>query len=140
MFLNEKVAASGEYEKLKVSLVAGGDHQDKGLYENLCLSSPTASTPSVLAIAAIAACEGKSDTVMDIGGAFLNADITSTGIMVHMRLSRVVTGMLVQIDPKHTRFVKERGTSVVVLDKALYGHVEAVALWHVNLCATMRGD
>ena len=140
MFLKEKFTASGEYEKLKARLVAGGDQQDKGLYEDLCLSSPTASTTSVLAIAAIAACEGRSVTVMDIGGAFLNADITSTGIKVHMRLNRVLTDMLVQIDPKHARYVEDRGTSVVVLDKALYGCVEAAALWHANLCATMESD
>ncbi len=28
----------------------------------------------------------------------------------------------------------------MVLDEVLYGCVEAVALWHANLCATMRGD
>ena len=103
MFLKEKFTASGEYEKLKARLVAGGDQQDKGLYEDLCLSSPTASTTSVLAIAAIAACEGRSVTVMDIGGAFLNADITSTGIKVHMRLNRVLTDLLVKIYPDHAR-------------------------------------
>jgi hypothetical protein len=27
-----------------------------------------------------------------------------------------------------------------VLDKALYGCVEAAALWHANLCATMKSD
>ncbi len=57
-----------------------------------------------------------------------------------MRLSRMVTNILVQTDSRHARFVKERGTSVVVLDKALYGCVEAAALSHANLCATMRGD
>ncbi len=44
MFLKEKFTASGEYEKLKARLVASGDQQDNGLYEDLCLSSPTAST------------------------------------------------------------------------------------------------
>ncbi len=57
MFLKEKFTASGEYEKLKARLVAGGDQQDKVIYENFCLSSPTVSTTSVLAIAAIVACE-----------------------------------------------------------------------------------
>ena len=140
MFLKEKFTASGEYDKLKARPVAGGDQQDRGLYEDLCLSSPTASTTSVLTVATIAACEGRSVAIMDIGGAFLNADITSTGIKVHMRLNRVLTHMLVQIDPKHAQCVEGRGTSVVVLDKALYGCVEAAALWHANLCATMEGD
>ena len=59
MFLKEKFTASREYVKLKARLVAGGDQHDKELYEYLCLSSPTASITSVLAVTAIAACEGK---------------------------------------------------------------------------------
>ena len=35
MFLKEKFLASGEFEKLKARLVAGGDQQDKSLYEDL---------------------------------------------------------------------------------------------------------
>ena len=47
MFLKEKCTASGEYDNLKARLVAGGDQRDKELYEDLVLSSPTASTTSV---------------------------------------------------------------------------------------------
>jgi hypothetical protein len=135
MFLKDKYMASGMFDKFKARLVAGGDQQDKELYDNL--SSPTASTASVFALAAIAAHEGRSTLVMDIGGAFLNADITDTGIKVHMRLNRTLTSMLVSIDPGHARFVEEHGTSVVELDKALYGCVEAAALWYANLSATL---
>jgi hypothetical protein len=52
----------------------------------------------------------------------------------------VVADLLVRIEPTHIHFVEELGTSVVVLDKALYGCVEATALWHVSLCATMKSD
>ncbi len=65
MFLKDKYFASGVFEKFKARLVAGGDQQDKGLYENL--SSPTAATSSVLAAAAIAASEGRSAITIDIG-------------------------------------------------------------------------
>jgi len=138
MFLKDKYMASGAFDKLKARLVAGGDQQDKELYDNL--SSPTASTASVLAVASIAAREGRSVVVMDIGGAFLNADITSTGVKVHMRLDKVLTAMLVLVSPKHSQFVEEQGTSVVQLDKALYGCVEAAALWYANLCSTLDLD
>ena len=74
---------------------------------------------------------------MDIGGAFLNADITSTGIKVHIRLNKMLTAMLVLIYPEHLKFVERQGTSVVQLDKALYGCVEAAALWYTNLCTTL---
>ena len=47
MFLKDKYFASGVFKKFKARLVAGGDQQGKGLYENL--SSPTAATSSVLA-------------------------------------------------------------------------------------------
>ncbi len=77
--------------------------------------------------------------VMDIGGAFLNADITDTGIKVHMRLDKVLTSMLVLLCPGYSQFVEEKGTSVVQLDKALYGCDEAAALWYTNLCATFVG-
>jgi hypothetical protein len=59
MFLKDKYFASGVFQKFKARLVAGGDQQDKGLYENL--SSPTAAISSVLAAAAIAASEGRSE-------------------------------------------------------------------------------
>ncbi len=75
--------------------------------------------------------------VMDIGGTFLNADITSTGIKVHVRLSKMLTAMLVIICPEHSKFMERQGTSVVQLDKALYGCVEAAALWYTNLCTTL---
>jgi hypothetical protein len=57
-----------------------------------------------------------------------------------MRLSRVLTDMLVLIDPNHALFVEERGAFVVETDKALYGCVEAAALLYSDLCATMKGD
>ena len=55
MFLKDKWTAAGLFDKFKARLVAGGDQQDKTLYDNL--SSPTAATSSVLTVAAIAAAE-----------------------------------------------------------------------------------
>ena len=47
MFLKDKYLASGAFERFKGTLVAGGNQQDKGLYQDL--SSPTVATSSVLA-------------------------------------------------------------------------------------------
>ena len=138
MFLKDKYSASGAFDKFKARLVAGGDQQDKGLYENL--SSPTASTSSVLTVAAIAASEGRSVITIYIGGAFLNADIAPTGIQVHMRLDRVMTQMLMQIDPTYQQYVEADGSMVVQLDKALYGCVEAAALWYADLRSKLEKD
>jgi Reverse transcriptase (RNA-dependent DNA polymerase) len=86
MFLKDKYLASGVFGKVKARLVAGGHQHDKGHYENI--SSPTAATSSVLAIAAIAAAEDRKVIAIDIGGAFLNADMAPTGVEEHMRLNR----------------------------------------------------
>ena len=131
MFLKDKYLASGTFDKFKARLVAGGNQQDKSLYENL--SSPTAALTSVFTIAAIAAQEKRSRVVIDIGGAFLNADMAPTGVDVHMRLNKVMTQMLVEIDESNREFVDHDGTMVVQLDKALYGCVEASNLWYNDL-------
>ena len=53
MFLKEKFLASGEFEKLKARLVAGGDQQDKSLYDDL--SAPTVGTSAVFTILSVGA-------------------------------------------------------------------------------------
>ena len=70
---------------------------------------------------------------LDIGGAFLNADIKLSGVIVHMRLDKTMSGILVEIDPTYAAFVNpETGVLTVELDKALYGCVEAAKLWYDN--------
>ena len=44
-----------------------------------------------MVVAAIAAAEHRQVMTIDVGGAFLNADITTTGIDVHVRLDPVMT-------------------------------------------------
>jgi hypothetical protein len=55
MFLKDKYFASGAFEKFKARLVAGGDQQDRTIYEGL--AAPTAATANVFAMAALAARE-----------------------------------------------------------------------------------
>jgi hypothetical protein len=38
-------------------------------------------------VAAVAAAEGRKVMTIDVGGAFLNTDIKTTGILVHVRTS-----------------------------------------------------
>ncbi len=61
IFLKEKFLSTGAFEKLKARLVAGGDQQDKSIYTDL--SSPTASTASVFAVAALAAQQGREVSI-----------------------------------------------------------------------------
>ena len=78
--------------------------------------------------------------MIDIGGALLNADIAPTGVKVHMRLDRMMTQMLIEIDASYKQFVEADGSMVVQLDKALYGCVEAAALWYSDLRSKLEKD
>ena len=134
MFLKQKFDAEGNHDKLKSRLVAGGHMQDKTLYEDL--SSPTAALMSVLLVCAIAAHEKRKQATVDIGGAYLNADMM-TGIIVHMMLDKRMSEMLVAIDGSYKKYLTSKGELCVRLDKALYGCVESALLWHKHLTATM---
>ena len=96
------------------------------MYEDLIAS--TAATANVFAMAALAARENRVVKTVDIGGAYLmNASMVESGVIVYMRLDKVMTMILVKIDPAFAEFVAEDGSSVVQLDKTLYGCVEEAA-------------
>jgi hypothetical protein len=135
--LKEKYLASGEFEKLKARLVAGGDQQDKDIYDDL--PAPTVSNSSVFTILAIAAHEGRKAAVVDIGGVFLNAEMR-TGLSVHMRLDRVMSDMLIRLKPSYSKFLDVSHHLVVLLNRALYGCVESAALWYDNLREKSRPE
>jgi len=63
-----------------------------------------------------------------------------TGLKVHMRLDKVMTELLLKIDPSYEVYLEQNGTVVVELDKALYGCVEAAALWYEVLKGTIKRD
>ena len=136
MFLKDKFLSCGAFEKLKARLVAGGNQQDKTLYDDL--SSPTVSTSAVMVVAAIAASEGRHVRAIDIGGAYLNAEMDKQGVLVHMRLDKTLTELLVRLDESYLKYVNTDGTMVVELDKALYGCIESALLWYNNLKATLE--
>jgi len=48
--------------------------------------------------------------------------------------------LLLDIVPEYQRFIDDHGTYLVQLDKAMYGCVEAVALWFDNLNAVLVAD
>ena len=64
MFVKRKNYPDGTFEKYKVRLVAGGDQQDKELYDDL--SSPTVATSSVFTMLSVSAYERRHSAV--VGG------------------------------------------------------------------------
>ena len=136
MFLKEKFSSDGSFEKLKSRLVAGGHMQDRGLAMFEDISSPTAQLPFIFMIAAIAAKERRHTRVIDIAGAYLNANISRHEIL--MELDPVMVDILVDIDPTYSEFVRDNGTMVVKLEKALYGCIESAKLWYDLLSASLQ--
>jgi hypothetical protein len=100
MFLKDKYTSLNIFDKFKARLVARGDMQDRTDYSDYDITGPTSTTASILSIAAIAAAEGRKVMTIDVGGAFLNADIKKTGVLVHVRLDKIMTGFLVEIAPE----------------------------------------
>ena len=127
MFLKEKYTPSGEFDKLKARLVGGGHKQDRDLYDKSSTTSPTLSTETLFALAGIAARENRKVIVVDIGGAYLHADMDKD---LFMKLDRMCTDILCQVDPSYKKFVLSDGTCRVKLNKALYGFIESAKLWY----------
>jgi hypothetical protein len=135
MFLKEKFTSDGKFDKLKARLVAGGHMQDRDfiLYEDT--NSPTAAIPFIMIIACIAAKEQRHVKTIDIGGAYLNADISRQEIL--MELDPIMSSILVDIDSTYEEFVRNNGTMVVKLNKALYGCIESAKLWNDLISSTL---
>jgi hypothetical protein len=136
IFLKEKINKQTKKMKLKGRLVASGNYQDRSLYPASTTSSPTVATAAVMMILGISACMKWHTRVMDIKGAFLNADI-QTG-KVFIRIPKHLAAVVVKQDCNYANFVESDGTIIVGLSKALYGLVEAPLLWHKDLVETIK--
>jgi hypothetical protein len=130
MFLKEKFLPSGEFEKLKSRFVAGGNMQDRSVYSEGETSSPTITMPSAYMIASIAAMESRHVFTMDVGGAYLNADMERE---VLLRVEPKLAKLLIDIDSSYSEGLDHDGSIIVRLKKALYGCVESSKLWFENL-------
>ena len=136
MFLTEKFTATGEFDKLKARLVAGGDGQDKTLYNNL--SSPTISQETVMMVLAIAAIEGRSVATIDITGAYLECVFDDDEVI--MTIDPFLAKLLAQIDPSVEQKKDDKGMVYVKLRKALYGCIQSAKLWYDKLCEVLEAD
>ena len=89
-------------------------------------SSPTVAIESVMLSRTIDAKESRDVAIIDIPGAFMQADMEG---IVHMKLEGKMAELMVQIDPKlYRKYVQiEKGREVlyVELKKALYGTLTA---------------
>ncbi|KAA8491680.1 Retrovirus-related Pol polyprotein from transposon TNT 1-94 [Porphyridium purpureum] len=122
MFVTEKYAGDGEFQKVKARMVAGGIEQLRELYPDY--SSPTVSTDSVLLLAAEAARTNAAVATVDFPGAFLNVPLPDTGQHTYVRIGGALAKYLVAVDGKYTEY--NHGGAVTCRPKrALYGCIDA---------------
>ena len=135
IFLKEKYDAEGLFQKLKARLVAGGNHQDRTIYSEAEISSPTVSTSAVFMVAAIAAKERRKVATLDYSGAYLNATLRKK---VRMLLEPKLAEVLCDMEPSYRKFLRVDGSLCVGLEKALYGCIESAKLWYDTISAHLR--
>jgi hypothetical protein len=117
--------------------VGGGNFQDRTtLYEDV--SAPTASLPFIFAVSAIAAQERRHVYTADIPTAYLNADNSSHNIT--MRLNKIIASELCEVVPDYREYLRNDGSMVVKLERALYGCVESARLWYNTLRKVLEAD
>ena len=97
-------------------------------------TAPTVSTEAVVLTAVIDALENRDVAVLDVPGAFMQADIDE---LVHVRFTGEMVKMLLQIDEQmYSEYVMmEKGEQVMYMEllKALYGTLRAARLFWQKL-------
>ena len=137
LFFKEKYLSTGEFDKLKARLVAGGHMQDKSVYTKSDTSSPTVSMQAAFAVAAIAAHENRHVVTVDIGSAYLKGSMEGKE-EVWMHLDPLMTGILIHIDPTYGKYIQKDGSLIAKLAKSLYGLVEAGEIWYNTLSSHLK--
>ena len=129
LFFKEKLDRKGELAKLKARLVAMDNSYESSLHPDK--DSPTVRLESVFAVLAIAAAEGRRCIGLDVGNAYLEADMTGEEVVVE--IDSWVARRLVRLRPELQTYVGEDGKLYARLDKALYGCVQSAKLWYKHL-------
>ena len=125
---------TGAFIKLKARFVGNGSTQSKELYDDF--SSPTVTTHAVFINAAIAAKERRIVKTVDIPGAYLNAEMGGEEVLMHIRADEAE--ILVLLKPEYRKYLREDGSMIVKLTRALYGCVQSAKLWYQDLSSTLK--
>jgi hypothetical protein len=135
MFMTEKKLGSGDFDKWKARLVAGGNELKDVIEADTY--SPTANYSSVMSSIALAACEKKDARSYDVKTAYLIPDIEQGEKPIFIRIDKTVAGRLVERHPEWKPFLCPDGTLVVKLRKYLYGLPMAGKHWYDHLSRTL---
>ena len=136
MFLTEKNLGSGEFDKWKARLVAGGN-EIKDTIDEDDRYSPTANQISVMTSIALAAIEKLEIRSYDVKGAYLIPDIMPGEKPIFIKLDRETASRFVDRYPEMTEFVDINGCMILQLNKYLYGLPMAGKHWNDHIVRTL---
>jgi len=135
MFVVSKYLASGEFDKMKARLVADGRDQDPELYPDK--SSPMVALHSVFTVLGMVASHKWRVTLkIDIKGAFLQTPME--GEPTYMKLDQRMSKYVVEMFPELKTLMEEDGCLYTLMLKAIYGCVQASALWYALIQRTLE--
>jgi len=134
MFIVTKYLASGEYDKMKARLIADGRDQDPELYPNK--SSLMVALHSMLTVLGLVASQKWRVMVKIIKGAFLQT--LMEGELSYMRLDHKMTQYGLEMFPKLEEYIDEDDCLYTLMLKAIYGCIQASALWYALICRTLE--
>jgi hypothetical protein len=121
---------NGAYKNLKYRITSGGHRQKPGTFGKT--SAPTVGIPNVFAICSIAKAKRLRLETVDIPGAYLHADLPESE-QVYMKLAKDLVKIMCEINPNLKQFVRQDGSMIVLVKKAIYGLKQSGSLWHDHI-------
>ena len=137
LLLDEKFKSNGEFDKHKARLVAM-QFKHMSQLDAMDVTSPTVMTQNIMICASIVASEKRKARVIDVSGAFLNADFSHR--KQYILLNKEIARIVVQLQPEMTKHLLPNGQMYCRLNKALYGTVEAARLWYDLVVKTLTDN
>ena len=133
--LNDKTNTDGKVIKTKARLVLRGDMQTKRT-DDPYLLSPSVHNTTVMMVLSIIANQKMKAECWDIGNAYLNANWTERKLYVCLD-SDLVT-IIKEKFPDVTIHQDELGRSYFQVQRAVYGSLQAAALWYKEVSETLN--
>lgn len=133
IILKDKYDANGNFVKKKARLVAGGNHQQPGTYED-CVAY-TVAKQNILLLLSIAAKNNYLVGAVDVPAAYLHAPLDRS---IYMYLEKRITNVLVSRDPSLLSARDDKGRLLVKLNKSLYGLKQSGHQWQQYITSKLQ--
>jgi len=134
IFVKVKRNASGIVTKVKARMTAGG-HMQRDI-EDTKSYSPTSSINTVMMLCTLHTRRGSMFSILDIGAAYLNATLTDN---IYMKIDADIVSYMNKLQMIDQSHIREDGSVVVKLIKALYGTKQAGRAWYNKLDTDIKG-